>query len=61
MEVHYDWHHDVHIVYDKGVRTAMDMVRFQGNLLRMGFVVAHRDDNPYCKHCTELTLIRVAC
>ena len=58
MEVHYQ---DIKVIHDYPTHSAVDLVRFQGNLLRMGFVVIHRDDNPACKHCTELTLMRVAC
>ena len=36
-------------------------VELQEKLLNLGYVVLVRDDNPYCKHCTELTLIRARC
>lgn len=40
--------------------TAVDFVTLTHELLEMGYVVVHRDDNPNCKHCTELVLVRVA-
>lgn len=38
-----------------------DIVNLEAHLLRMGYVVVERDDNAYCSHCTELTLVRVKC
>ena len=37
------------------------MIQLQEHLLKMGYVVSIRDDNKRCKHCTELTLLRVQC
>jgi len=39
----------------------IDLVELQQHLLRTGYVVAHRDDNRMCRHCTELTLLRHKC
>ena len=39
----------------------IDIVELQAHLLRMGYVVANRDDNAECLHCTELTLLRHKC
>lgn len=39
----------------------LDVVDLQAHLLRMGYIVVERDDNRWCKHCTELTLIRSRC
>lgn len=63
MEVHYDYkgHGTRGVIHNNTMSSAMDVVRFQKNLLRMGYVVVHQDDNPSCRHCTELTLLRVAC
>jgi len=36
-----------------------DIVLLQAHLLRMGYIVVERDDNRFCNHCTELTLIRI--
>jgi hypothetical protein len=40
---------------------AVDMVRLQEHLLKTGYAVASREDNQYCPHCTELTLVRYKC
>lgn len=31
------------------------------HLLKVGYAVIERDDNPYCPHCSELTMLRVRC
>ena len=47
---------------DKGMfQIALDMVHLQAHFLRMGNVVAVRNDNPHCRHSTELALVRAAC
>ena len=38
-----------------------DIVMLQKDLLEMGYVVVKRDDNRACRHCTELTLVRILC
>ena len=38
-----------------------ELVKLQEHLLKMGYATVVRDDNPYCPHCTELTLIRFQC
>lgn len=38
-----------------------DFIELQAHLLRMGYSVAIRDDNPHCRHCTELSLLRHKC
>lgn len=40
--------------------TAVDFVTLAKTLLEMGYVVVARDDNPMCKHCTELVMVRIA-
>jgi len=40
---------------------AADMVKMQTRLTQMGYAVGVRDDNRACRHCTELTLVRVRC
>jgi Caenorhabditis protein of unknown function, DUF268/Methyltransferase domain len=42
-------------------RCGRDMVNLQAHLLHMGYIVVERDDNQYCPHCTELTLVRARC
>jgi len=42
-------------------KTATDLVELQTHLLRMGYAVVFRDDNGKCRHCTELTLMRIHC
>jgi len=38
-----------------------DMIHLQDRFLKMGYAVVVRDDNRQCRHCTELTLIRIRC
>ena len=42
-------------------RFGRDTVNLQAHLLRMGYIVVERDDNRFCPHCTELTLVRTRC
>ena len=49
------------VQHNETMESAADLVRFQGRLLRRGYVVVHRDDNSACQHCTELTLMRTQC
>jgi hypothetical protein len=37
------------------------LIDLAAELVRAGYVIAVRDDNPKCLHCTELTILRVAC
>lgn len=39
----------------------IDLVNVAQLLFDLGYIVARRDDNRACKHCSELTLIRVYC
>lgn len=64
MEVHYNaGRHGgtPGVVHDHAMSSAADIIRLQSHLLELGYVVANRDDNPWCAHCTELTLVRVSC
>jgi len=38
-----------------------DMINLEEHFLKMGYAVVIRDDNKACKHCTELTLVRIKC
>jgi len=42
-------------------RHATDVVSLQEHLLKIGYIIVVRDDNPFCPHCTELTLVRAKC
>lgn len=63
MEVHWNWagRGCKHVIHDHPMESAADIARFMSNLLRLGYILVKRDDNPRCKHCSEITLIRVAC
>ncbi len=64
MEVHYCAFPaalECKVKHNQTMVMASDMVRFQSNLLRSGYVVVNKDDNPHCPWCTELTLIRASC
>lgn len=61
MEVHYQTQF-LALHPDRGdFKTATNLLELQNHLMRMGYVVTVRDDNPRCLHCTELTLIRARC
>jgi len=61
IEIHF-WTHFKNIWQPEGdYKSASDMVELQARFLQMGYIVAVRDDNPYCLHCTELTLVRYRC
>ena len=53
-------HHKV-MVRDGFPKTAKDMIELEAKFLNMGYAVVHKKDDPYCKHCTELTLVRIRC
>ena len=40
---------------------AEDMIYLNQHFMKMGFVVVARDNNRFCPHCTELTLVRIRC
>lgn len=63
IEVHYTWGRKGTrgVIHEHTMGSARDLVRLQSQLLKMGLVTIHRDDNKSCPWCTELTLLRVAC
>ena len=63
VEVHYETQMIDIAPTQRGVpfKTEIELVELQAHLLKMGYVVAVRDDNKYCRHCTELTLLRYKC
>jgi hypothetical protein len=42
-------------------KNASDMVRLSSKLNQMGYFTAVNDNNPFCPHCTELTLLKARC
>jgi hypothetical protein len=38
-----------------------DMVQLQSRLLKMGYATVVYDPNSFCKHCVELSLMRIRC
>lgn len=42
-------------------RTAGEMALFSQRLYEAGYRVISRDDNPYCDHCSEFTVLRFQC
>ncbi|KAL7579073.1 hypothetical protein ACA910_019110 [Epithemia clementina (nom. ined.)] len=61
VEIHYvTQFKDLHGGLDP-FKTATELLELQTHLMRMGYIVTVRDDNPKCPHCTELTLLRVRC
>ena len=46
---------------DQVFKDPEEIVQLQEHLLRMGYIVVERDDNKFCPHCTELTLVRMKC
>jgi len=61
VEIHYWTHITERRRTGKKYKSAIEMVDLQARFLQMGYVVAVRDDNPKCTHCTELTLVRYRC
>lgn len=53
--------HYNHSVDDREFKFARDMVELNSHFVKMGYVVVARDDNRFCRHCTELTLLRIFC
>lgn len=62
VEIHYrtQMKELAHTKY-KDNKFSNDMINLQSHFLQMGFAVVIRDDNKCCRHCTELTLIRIKC
>ena len=42
-------------------RTAGEMALFSRRLYEAGYRIISREDNPHCRHCTELTAVRFQC
>lgn len=62
VEVHYRTHvQELTLSRTHDFKFPTDMVRLQLHLLQLGYAVLVRDDNSRCKHCTELTLVRIRC
>lgn len=62
MEVHYQTQmKDLSTTDIHDFKYSTDMIRLQSHLLKMGYVIAVRDNNRKCMHCTELTAMRVRC
>jgi Methyltransferase domain len=63
VEIHYATHMADLRPKQRGLpwKTELELLELQSRLLKMGYVVAVRDDNRACDHCTELTLLRHKC
>jgi len=61
VEIHYKTQFSELGPRRKDFKYPKDIVDLQKNLLELGYFVTNRDDNRACKHCTELTLMRVQC
>ena len=48
-------------MYTPPWKSPIDLLHLQPHLLRVGYVVAVRDNNAACAWCTELTLLRIRC
>jgi hypothetical protein len=66
MEVHYRTQFSV--LWPEGVvsssqdfKSPVQVVKLFESLLYMGYVVIERDDNQWCGHCTEITIVRIRC
>lgn len=42
-------------------KSAADLVHLNERFIRMGYAVVSRKNNPFCGHCSELTLVRLRC
>jgi hypothetical protein len=45
----------------KNWKVEVNIVDLAAQLLDLGYIIAKRDDNRLCRHCSELTLLRVFC
>jgi len=62
VEVHYRTHMtDLALSSGYDFKYDTDFVRLASHLLKVGYATMIRDDNPHCRHCTELTLFRYRC
>jgi hypothetical protein len=62
VEVHYQTHMtDLHFYPPDPLIATVGLIDLAAELVRTGYAIAVRDDNPKCLHCTELTILRVAC
>lgn len=64
MEVHTYTHHPVGSPFKLGLFKpgrygvdTQDVADLFGNLSSIGYTVVHRADNPYCGHCSEVTML----
>merc|ERR1712129_96348 len=54
VEVHYAWRNKMRdVVQGRPMVSAVDVARVQGNLIKMGYAVTNRDDNPVCMDCVS--------
>merc|ERR1712157_9214 len=61
-EIHYRTQmHALSVHSSYSFKYETDMIRLAAHLLKLGYATAIRINNPRCKHCTELTLIRYRC
>jgi len=62
VEVHYKTQMtELAVNAKKDFKFSNDMIHLQDRFLKMGYAVVVRDDNRFCPHCTELTLVRIRC
>jgi len=61
VEVHYRTQMPELSIHRRDWKFSTDMINLESKLLQMGYAVMVRDDNRRCRHCTELTLVRVRC
>jgi hypothetical protein len=43
------------------IMITIDMLDLAAEITKAGYAVVVGDDSPFCLHCTELTVLRVAC
>jgi hypothetical protein len=62
LEIHYRSHfREIASSRKHDFKNSTDMVRMQSHLLRMGYVTVINNPNKKCRHCVELTLVRIRC
>lgn len=62
VEIHYRTQmKELSLTSKDDFKNARDMVQLQSHLLKMGYATVVNDLNPFCTHCTELTLMRIRC
>jgi hypothetical protein len=62
LSISFELHTSTHITdigWQKRTRSAPEVALFMEYLLKFGYLLVDRHDNPFCLHCTEIVVARV--